>query len=73
MARKESIRNKIEEVIAAPWSRGIMPVHLNGYMADMVRVMELAGKYGLVVVEDTCQSLGGQMLGKKAGSWGLTG
>lgn len=50
-----------------------MPVHLKGYMADMVRVMELAGKYGLVVVEDACQSLGSGMQGKKAGSWGLTG
>lgn len=54
-------------------TRGIMPVHLNGFMADMVRVMEIAAKYGLVVVEDACQSLGSSMRGKKAGSWGLTG
>jgi dTDP-4-amino-4,6-dideoxygalactose transaminase len=54
-------------------TRGLMPVHLNGYMADMVRVMEIAAKYDLVVVEDACQSLGASMLGKKAGAWGLTG
>jgi dTDP-4-amino-4,6-dideoxygalactose transaminase len=64
--------NKIEEAVT-PRTRGIMPVHLNGYMADMVRVMEIAQKYNLVVVEDACQSLGAQMLGKKAGAWGLTG
>ncbi|MBM4275492.1 MAG: DegT/DnrJ/EryC1/StrS family aminotransferase [Deltaproteobacteria bacterium] len=64
--------NKIEEAIT-PRTRGIMPVHLNGYMADMVRVMEIAEKYGLVVVEDACQSLGSSMVGKRAGSWGLTG
>jgi len=54
-------------------TKGIMPVHLNGYMADMVRVMEIAQRHNLVVVEDACQSLGSQMNGKKAGSWGLTG
>jgi dTDP-4-amino-4,6-dideoxygalactose transaminase len=64
--------DKIEEAIT-PRTRGIMPVHLNGYMADMVRVMELTQKYNLVLVEDACQSLGAQVLGKKAGAWGLTG
>ncbi len=63
---------KIEEAIT-PRTRAIMPVHLNGYMADMVRVMEIAGKYNLVVVEDACQSLGSRMNGRGAGSWGLTG
>jgi dTDP-4-amino-4,6-dideoxygalactose transaminase len=76
---------KIEEVIT-PQTRGIIPVHLSGYMADMVRVLEIAEKYKLVVVEDACQSLGASMAdrepeirgrqepeGKMAGSWGLTG
>lgn len=61
------------EAAITPRTRGIMPVHLNGYMADMVRVMEIAGKHNLVVVEDACQSLGASMEGKRAGSWGLTG
>jgi dTDP-4-amino-4,6-dideoxygalactose transaminase len=64
--------DKIEEAIT-PRTKGLMPVHLNGYLADMARVMEIAQKYNLVVVEDACQSLGSAMLGKKAGSWGLTG
>jgi len=66
--------------------RAIMVVHLSGYMADMVRIMEITRKYDLVVVEDACQSLGASMVdqrtggrsqkseGKRmAGSWGLTG
>jgi dTDP-4-amino-4,6-dideoxygalactose transaminase len=62
--------------------KAIIPVHLSGWMADMVRVMEIAERHGLVVVEDACQSLGasqrsedgGQRSEKKmAGSWGLTG
>jgi dTDP-4-amino-4,6-dideoxygalactose transaminase len=61
------------EAALTPRTRGIMAVHLNGYMADMVRVMEIAAQHGLVVVEDACQSLGSSMLGKRGGSWGLTG
>lgn len=63
---------KIEEAIT-PRTRGIIPVHLNGLMADMTRVMEIAKARKLVVVEDACQTLGGGLDGKKAGSWGLTG
>lgn len=64
--------DKIEEVITAK-TKGIMPVHLSGYMADMPRIMEIADKYNLIVVEDACQSLGSSIDGKMAGSWGLTG
>jgi dTDP-4-amino-4,6-dideoxygalactose transaminase len=52
--------SKIEEVIT-PRTKAIMVVHLSGYMADMVRIMEIASKYKLVVVEDACQSLGSSM------------
>ncbi len=62
----------IEEAVT-PRTRGIIPVHLSGWMADMPRVMEIARKHGLVVVEDACQSLGSSIHGRRAGSWGLTG
>jgi len=70
--------DKIEEAIT-PQTKGIMPVHLSGYMADMDRVMEIANKYNLVIVEDACQSLGSSMMDRRtgerkmAGAWGLTG
>lgn len=63
---------KIEEAVTSK-TKAIIPVHLNGYMADMVSVIEIAEKYNLIVVEDACQSLGASMNGKKGGSWGLTG
>jgi dTDP-4-amino-4,6-dideoxygalactose transaminase len=47
--------------------RAIIPVHLSGYMADMVRIMEIAEKYNLVVIEDACQSLGSSMVNPKTG------
>jgi dTDP-4-amino-4,6-dideoxygalactose transaminase len=49
--------NKIEEAITEK-TRGIIPVHLSGYMADMPRIMKLAKQHRLIVVEDACQSLG---------------
>lgn len=64
--------DKIEEAIT-PKTKGIMPVHLSGWMADMPRVMEIAEKYSLIVIEDACQSLGSTINGKGAGAWGLTG
>jgi dTDP-4-amino-4,6-dideoxygalactose transaminase len=64
--------DKIEAAIT-PRTKGIIPVHLSGWMADMERVMEIAGRHNLVVVEDACQSVGATMNGKGAGSWGLTG
>lgn len=60
-------------------TRAIIPVHLSGYMADMVRVRYFAEQHDLVVVEDACQSLGSSMLDDRtgvkrmAGAWGLTG
>lgn len=54
-------------------TRALMAVHLSGHMANMVRIMEIAGEYNLTVIEDACQSLGASLNGKKAGAWGLTG
>jgi dTDP-3-amino-2,3,6-trideoxy-4-keto-D-glucose/dTDP-3-amino-3,4,6-trideoxy-alpha-D-glucose/dTDP-2,6-dideoxy-D-kanosamine transaminase len=62
----------IEEAITEN-TTAIMPVHLNGCMADMNRIMEIAKKHSLIVVEDACQSLGATLDGKGAGSWGNAG
>jgi dTDP-4-amino-4,6-dideoxygalactose transaminase len=64
--------DKIKPAITAK-TRGIMPVHLSGWMADMPAIMKIADEHKLVVIEDACQSLGSQIDGKAAGAWGLTG
>jgi dTDP-4-amino-4,6-dideoxygalactose transaminase len=51
----------------------LLPVHLNGRVCEMDQIMDLAGRHGLVVIEDACQSLGGSYRGKRAGSFGLAG
>ena len=54
-------------------AKAIMPVHLNGRLCDMERLMSLAEAHRLIVIEDTAQALGGSFKGKKGGDWGLAG
>lgn len=56
-----------------PKTKAIVPVHFTGYMTDMRKVMPIAERHGLVVVEDACQSILGAIDGKNAGTWGLSG
>ncbi|MFH0791990.1 MAG: DegT/DnrJ/EryC1/StrS family aminotransferase [bacterium] len=68
---------KLEKVIG-PKTKFIIPVHLNGRMVDMEKVMAIAKKYNLIVIEDAAQSIGAKYKMKKlgwrvGGSIGLTG
>lgn len=51
----------------------IIPVHLHGYPAAMDEINEIAGKRGLLVLEDACQAHGALYGGKRAGSLGDAG
>lgn len=42
-------------------------------MTDMRKLLPIAQKYGLPIVEDACQSILGAIDGKKAGTWGNSG
>ncbi len=64
--------DKIEEAITEK-TRAILPVHLNGRICEMAKLMEIAQKHNLIVIEDAAQSLGAEFNGKKAGSFGISG
>lgn len=63
---------KVEDAITEK-TRAIIPVHLNGRVCDMEKLMALAEKHNLIVIEDAAQALGAEFNKKKAGSFGLTG
>ena len=60
---------KIKEAITAK-TKVILPVHLYGQLAAMPEIMQIAKQHNLLVLEDSAQSHGAQIQGKKAGNWG---
>ncbi len=61
------------EAAITPRTKAIMPVHFTGYMTDMRRLMPIAKKHKLPVVEDACQGILADIEGKKSGTWGIAG
>ena len=53
--------------------RCIMPVHVLGNICDMDRLMDIASRYNLKVVEDATESLGSYYKGKHTGGFGTLG
>jgi len=60
---------KVEEKIT-PKTRAIIPVHLYGRPAEMNSILDLAQRYGLMVVEDAAQAHGAEYKGQRVGSLG---
>lgn len=64
--------NKIENSINKN-TKAIIPVHLYGQMCEMDKIMQIASKHNLKVIEDCAQSHGATYKNKKAGSIGDVG
>lgn len=63
--------NLIEDAISKR-TVAILPVHLYGRVSPMEKILELAQKYNLVVIEDAAQAHGASLKGKKVGGFGDT-
>jgi perosamine synthetase len=59
----------IEQLIT-PKTKAIMPVHLYGHPAEMKKILDIANRHGLWVIEDAAEAHGASIDGKKVGSWG---
>ncbi|MCX7889494.1 MAG: DegT/DnrJ/EryC1/StrS family aminotransferase [Rhodobacteraceae bacterium] len=62
----------VEEAIG-PRTRAVIPVHMWGAACNMDAIMDIAGRHGLIVIEDSCQGVGGGYEGRKFGSIGHIG
>lgn len=60
------VRRKVTER-----TRAIVPVHWFGCPADMDGILEVAGEFGLAVIEDCAQALGTVYKGRRAGTMGI--
>ncbi len=61
------------EAAITPKTKAILPVHLNGRLCNMEKIVSIAKKHNLVVIEDAAQALGANFKGKMAGSIGQSG
>ncbi len=62
----------LEDAIT-PKTRAIMVVHVYGNPCNMEVIMRLANKYGLFIIEDTCESMGATFEGQAVGTFGDIG
>lgn len=63
---------KVEPLLSSR-TKAIIVVHSFGYAARTDKIIALARKHGLFVIEDACEAIGGELNGQKVGSLGDVG
>jgi len=61
--------SKIEDAITRK-TKAIIPVHWGGSSPDMFKIMKIAKKHNIQVVEDACMGIGGKIRNKSPGTFG---
>ncbi|GAO31665.1 aminotransferase class I/II-fold pyridoxal phosphate-dependent enzyme [Geofilum rubicundum] len=67
---EEAIRDRIKK---GKRPKAIIPVHIYGMPANMSRIMEIANRYEIPVIEDAAEALGSRYRDQPAGSFGKLG
>ena len=62
------INTELIEDAITPRTKAIMPVHLEGKMANMVAINQIAKKHGLLIIEDAAQAFGSRFLDYQPGN-----
>jgi dTDP-4-amino-4,6-dideoxygalactose transaminase len=62
------INTELIEGAITPRTKAIMPVHLEGKMANMIAINQIAKKHGLLVIEDAAQAFGSKFLDFQPGN-----
>ncbi len=57
----------------SPKTKAVMVVHMCGSMADLRPLKAICGEFGILLLEDACQAVGGSYEGKPLGSYGDLG
>ena len=68
-----NINPDLIEAAITPQTRAIIPVHFSGQSADMDKILAIAKKHKLFVVEDAAHAHGSEWKGKRLGSLGDVG
>jgi len=68
-----TINPDLIEAAITPRTKAILPVHYTGCPADMPKIMAIAKKYNLPVIEDACQAISASINKKVVGTFGITG
>lgn len=64
---------KAIEALISPRTAAIVIVHFGGYPADLDRIVKIAKKHNLPLIEDCAHAQGSQWRGKGVGSYGMYG
>lgn len=65
---EEAVKDRLRKTGKLP--KAIIPVHLYGMPAQLDRICEIAGRYGIPVLEDAAEALGSEFKGQKCGTFG---
>jgi perosamine synthetase len=58
------------EKAITPKTKAVIPVHLYGHPARMDKIVEIARKHGLYILEDAAPAIGAEFMGRKVGTFG---